>query len=588
MNALAALFVRFLLTGATGALLSLLITWGITTFVVGVEHYFSAYLVGIAVNLLFNFVAYTLAVFKTKHDHLRRLTVFLFYGIIMAFLQGATVQLITSIVGVQWYLPVIALVIGALALFNFLVFKLSIFKERASGEEARPREILGFIIVCAVLLRLATLFHVLAEEGVNPLVYGDAYGYRELATNLAEGNGFVSVSDTGEFFPEVFRTPGLPLLLSPFARTDGGFAAYFVLLAILGGVLLPTFTYLLGKRFLSVSAALLAAGLVAFEPHLVFFSILPQTEMPFILAAYGGLAILFAAYERRSLLLAAFSGALIGFSILIKPGFLPVFAVVFLLILFYAVIRRKEYLRIIGISLVLCAAVLVPWFMRTHAVTGVVAISGAGWRNIYTDYLASLRAIENHTEFSVEKKLLKQNAQETGIATDAIDNPASAPALRTYALAEMWEKKALVVKLEATLLASYFLQDGYYYQLRRFLLIPADTDIPHVSPTFLLMQKGVAALPDIVSELSRQYFIPILGRVWTFATLVLAVIGFFLVRHPIRYVFLILIGLSALAATAIGLGVESRLRLPMLPLLYLLAAPACLHLLNMFRWKNAR
>ena len=293
------LFVRFLFTGASGALLSLVITWALTQFVVGVEHYMSAYLVGIGANLLFNFLMYTIAVFKTKRDHLRRLAVFLFYGVIMAFLQGATVEFITSLIGKTHYLFVIASVIGVFAVLNFFVFKLSIFKEYPEGVRAPVHAVLIFILLCAVLVRGAVLLHVLAQAGVTPLVYGDAVGYRELAVNLWNGNGFTSARDTGTLVPEVFRTPGLPLLLAPFAGSDAPLAFYFFLLALAGGVLLPYLTFEIGKRMLPIGGALIAATLVAFEPHLIFFSILPQTEMPFMLFAYGATLAAYLAYERH-------------------------------------------------------------------------------------------------------------------------------------------------------------------------------------------------------------------------------------------------------------------------------------------------
>lgn len=580
------LLLRFLATGASGALLSIAITWALTTYVVGVEHYFSAYLVGIAANLLFNFTMYTLAVFKTKRDHLRRLGIFLAYGILMAFMQGASVRLLTSVVGAEYYLPVIASVIGIFAVLNFFVFKLSLFKEYPEGEHASPKAVLAFLVVCAILLRLAVLLNVLGQEGIGPLIYGDAYSYRELATNLWGGEGFVSSRTTGEPLAEVFRTPGLPLLLAPFAATDTGMTLYFALLAIVGGALLPLITYGIGKRFLPISGALLAAGLVAFEPHLILFSTLPQTEVPFILAAYGGLYALLISHERRSSLYAALGGTLLGFAVLIKPGFFPVFVVTLAVVLAYALWKNRQLLRLVGVAALFMLVLLGPWFLRMHAVTGAWSLSGAGWRNIYTDYVASVRAIEKGTEFSIEKRALKDNAEEAGVPTDEVDNPAYARKLRDYSLRELWEKKGTVVKLEATLLVSYFFQDGYYYQFRRFLLIPADTDAPHISPTFVLMKEGLAGVPSILEELSRQYFIPIAGRLWTLLVFLAAVAGFFIVKHPIRYAFLVAIALSALAATAIGLGVESRLRLPMLPALFLLGA-ACLSLRHMIRFPHA-
>ncbi|MDB5189500.1 MAG: hypothetical protein JWL82_457 [Parcubacteria group bacterium] len=578
------LFIRFFFTGAAGAVLSLAITWALTTFVVGTAHYFSAYLVGIAANLLFNFVTYTLAVFKTKHDHLRRLAVFLWYGVIMAFLQGSTVQLITEHVGVQRYLFVIAGVIAFFAVLNFFVFKLSVFKERPEGVRARAPEILAFVLLCAVLLRVAILFHVLALGGVGPLVYGDAMGYRELSTNLATGNGFATTR-AGMLVPEVFRTPGLPLLLAPFAGSDSSLAIYFFVLALLGGALFPYLVYRVGKRFVSVGVALGAAILVAFEPQLVFFSMYAQTEMPFMLFSYGALCLAILAYDRGSYLYAAGAGALLGYAVLIRPGFFPVCIVTLVAILGYQLWKERTMVRYGAVIVLLLMVVLAPWYVRTHEITGVYALSGAGWRNVYTDYLASVRAIEHHTDFSSEKHSLKQDAEAIGVPTDQVDNPAYGKLLRNASLKELWAHKVTVLKLEPVLLFSFFTQDGYYYQFKRLYLVPNDEG-SHTSATFALLNKGVAGIRDVIAEAGRQLFIPILGRLFTIGIFLAALIGFFFVKTRMRYAFALIIALSALTATAIGLGVEARLRLPVEPLLFLFAVAACVKFLPVLRFPH--
>lgn len=563
------LFIRFFLTGTAGALLSIGITWALTTFLLGTENYFNAYLVGIVANLLFNFVMYTIAVFKTKHDHLRRLGVFLFYGVVMASLQATTVQVVTGYYGVAWYLAIIGVTIASFAVLNFFVFKLSIFKEYPEGNYASTKSNLAFVLLCSVLLRVAVLFHVLAIAGIQPLVYGDAIGYRELGRNIWNGLGFVHLTSYGAFIPEVFRTPGLPLLLAPFASSDTGIASYLFLLAIVGGVLLPYFTYQVGRRVLSDRMALFASMLVAFEPHLIFFSVLPQTEVPFMLFAYGGLVAAFHAYDKKSPLFFVFSGSLFGYAAFIRPGFLPVYVVVMIGIVVFQLFKKMQCARLIALTLISTLVVLTPWYIRNHEVTGVYALSGAGWRNVYTDYLASVRAVENHTDFSSEKKNLKKTAELTGVETEEIDSPASSAKLRSFALNELWEKKTTVAKLETTLLASYFLQDGYYYQFRRFLLVPSDEGVQHTSATFALLNKGFAGFKDVFEELARQLFIPILGRVFTLAVIIFGVLGLLVTRSKLRYVFAAVIGLSAITATAIGLGVEARLRLPIEPLLFI-------------------
>ena len=123
-------YIQFFLVGAGGVLLDLAVSWLLTTFVFGLERYFTAYLFGIAVNLLWNFTIYTRTIFKTRHYHVRRFAVFLVWSIGMTILQAYVVRFITPLVGLQYYLLVIAGVILFFSFINFFVFKLSIFRER--------------------------------------------------------------------------------------------------------------------------------------------------------------------------------------------------------------------------------------------------------------------------------------------------------------------------------------------------------------------------------------------------------------------------------------------------------------------------
>lgn len=122
-------FLHFLFTGAGGALLNLFTTWIFTRFVFGLNQYFYAYLLGVSVNFIFNFVVHTVVTFRTTKNHLRRLLFFTAYSVCYVVLLSLLVGYITPIVGVRYYLLVIASIIGLLSLVNFFVFKHSLFRE---------------------------------------------------------------------------------------------------------------------------------------------------------------------------------------------------------------------------------------------------------------------------------------------------------------------------------------------------------------------------------------------------------------------------------------------------------------------------
>lgn len=122
-------YLKFLLTGGTGVLINLGLTWFFTEYVYGLENYFDAYLIGISANLLWNFMLYSLWLFKTKHRHFLRFVVFVTYALIMTWVNAVIVSTVTPIIGLQYYLIVIAATIFLLSTFNFFVFKMSLFRE---------------------------------------------------------------------------------------------------------------------------------------------------------------------------------------------------------------------------------------------------------------------------------------------------------------------------------------------------------------------------------------------------------------------------------------------------------------------------
>lgn len=124
-------YLNFFIVGIGGVVLALFTTWGLTSFVFGLERYFIAYLIGVAVALSFNFVMYSLTVFNTAKDHIKRFVVFIAYSVGMTGLQAFFVHTLTTLVGVEWYLLVIAFVVFFASFFNFILFKLSLFRENS-------------------------------------------------------------------------------------------------------------------------------------------------------------------------------------------------------------------------------------------------------------------------------------------------------------------------------------------------------------------------------------------------------------------------------------------------------------------------
>lgn len=122
-------YAHFFAVGATGVFINLSITAFFAELVFGREHYFSAYLVGLGANLIYNFVLHTAVTFKTKTNHARRLAIFVAYSLALTYLQAYLVKTITPIVGIDFYLLVIASVILVFSVATFVLFKFVLFRE---------------------------------------------------------------------------------------------------------------------------------------------------------------------------------------------------------------------------------------------------------------------------------------------------------------------------------------------------------------------------------------------------------------------------------------------------------------------------
>ncbi len=123
-------YIHFFLTGASGALVALIIIALLTEFIFGQEKYFTAYLIGLLLNLIYNFTLHTKISFKTKKKHIRRFTIFITYSLIMASIQATIVKIFTPILGLEYYLFVIASTILLFSIINFFSCKLLIFFEK--------------------------------------------------------------------------------------------------------------------------------------------------------------------------------------------------------------------------------------------------------------------------------------------------------------------------------------------------------------------------------------------------------------------------------------------------------------------------
>ncbi len=120
-------FVKFLIIGTLGTILNLGVTYLSTEFIFGREKYMIGFLLGLFCNIIFNFVNY-FKLFKSKKKVVMRFTIFFSYVALYILLVTNLTKIIVDIVGLNFYMLVIASLTLFFAIINYSVFKLFIFK----------------------------------------------------------------------------------------------------------------------------------------------------------------------------------------------------------------------------------------------------------------------------------------------------------------------------------------------------------------------------------------------------------------------------------------------------------------------------
>lgn len=250
---------------------------------------------------------------------------------------------------------------------------------------------LWVLIGVALLARIIAA--VLIEQYVQQadrqfLVEGDANGYWMLAQKIAAGEDYSIYTPPRR----VLRMPGFPLLLATSIKLFGDsiLAARFVLAIV--GTACCWLTYCLGKRLHTPATGFWSAAFVAINPLHIGNSVLILSETWFtfwmlisLLALHWMLSAGCATSQKTSpddttcsagpcawrlWLRSLAAGALVGITVLVRPGFLPWLGICCLAS--FALLRRRLLVRALVCSglILACVAVLLPWAARNANVTG--------------------------------------------------------------------------------------------------------------------------------------------------------------------------------------------------------------------------
>jgi MYXO-CTERM domain-containing protein len=222
-------------------------------------------------------------------------------------------------------------------------------------------------LLAILLLALALRAYAVVRHPAVPVT--DAAHYHQLATDLAQGRGFI-YTDTGT--PTAFRPIGYPAFLSGiyFLFGPDPQAAYWFQV-VLGGITV-LLAALLARLVFGRREALLSGLLAAIYPGFIWLTRVLLSEnlaLPLLLAALCAAAVLLRA-ERRRLRWAALLGLLLGLGLLVRSNNSLIVALL-LLGLFLSFRKKREgpkaYLPL-GVVAAALLLTLLPWEVRNYRV----------------------------------------------------------------------------------------------------------------------------------------------------------------------------------------------------------------------------
>lgn len=410
------------------------------------------------------------------------------------------------------------------------------------------------IILCAALVIRLLLVWVSNGVGLNIV---DEQHYATLAQNLVSGNGFA----WGEGQPTSIRPPLYPTAVAAvWTIAPVGSLTAVRLAQIPFALLTVVLVFAMGRRLFNDRVALLAAGMVAFYPSLLFSGVLVLSEVLFTalltVTLFGCLRLL----DRPSWPIALLTGAALGASALTRSvmwPFLPPFVVGGLLLL-RAPLRVRAALMAVAALGYLC--VVGPWSVRNTRLQGTFAV---------VDTMGGLNLMMGNYAHTPEDRMWDAVAL-TGAESWSAHLPAEPPGggAWTEGTKERWANAQA---------REYILANPTVFMRRAVLKF---ADFWGIERDFLAgVQRGMYQMPTWVSAPAAAAVV--LGYA---ALMVLAILGICLAAPEWRpHVVLLSVVLFICAVHTVVFG-HPRYHLPLVPVLSIYAAAA----LYTAAWRRVR
>lgn len=254
---------------------------------------------------------------------------------------------------------------------------------------------LYLILALALFLRVAAFISYESwepkEKDARVLKY-DAEQYDLLARSLLEGH----------YNGNAFWAPGYPVYVSAVYAVFGTHPWVVLLTHCLIGTLSVWLIFLIGRDIFSAKTGLIAALLMAVEPHQILYTQVFYTETLFIAVFLGSSYFILRFMRDEKLLYLIFSAILLAFAVYIRPAGNYLF-VVWSIVLIYRFYKNwRQALKFVLTLNVLILLVMSPWFYRNYTLHGNFGHTTNGGYNILYVFAASI--YEN--QYGIEKEVV--------------------------------------------------------------------------------------------------------------------------------------------------------------------------------------
>jgi 4-amino-4-deoxy-L-arabinose transferase-like glycosyltransferase len=405
---------------------------------------------------------------------------------------------------------------------------------------------LNAILIVALTLRIGLLVAATASPD-GQLFTPDSARYAELASSITEDGRFAYQSR-----PEVFRTPGYPVLLASVVWTGAVWPALAAQLGILLDVAATAGLALLGWLLWDQRVGLTAALLHAVNPVAIAASVRILTDGPFAAILLAGLLLVIAAMRTGSLPAAAGAAALLAAACFVRPIGLLVSAVVLVVLAVRALARPRGQMRWLQLALtgLLVLGPVSLWIARNRATAGYAGFSSVGEVNLVKYEAAATLARVESIDLEAARYRLESRIRGRLAEQNRTDLQAQAAVYRDVA----WE----VIRADPGAWA--------WVHLRGSLgaLLPGITDVMEVAGLSTGQRGTLAVLQqDGLWAAARHYFG---GRWW-----LVALAGPFVLMLLGRYV---LATVAVVRGAGRGVRAECWLLLSVAGVLLLAGGPA--------------